>query len=109
MQNILKRIFTPKFALSALISILFALFLRYFYQEVLELTLSIEKFDLTNLSFVSVFTIFKRILSIILDEVLPHTLAINSPGKLPDDKPQPVYMSDRTPEGSGSNKNNLSI
>lgn len=92
MKKILNKILTPKFALSALISVFFALLLRYFYLEVLELTLSIDKFDFTNLSFVSILSVFKIILTIIFDEIFPHALLIDSAGNIPDNKPQTVLM-----------------
>ena len=58
--EIYRKIFSSKFIVSTLFTILFASGLRWFYSVILSLDISITEFDLTNVSFCSLVLLFKK-------------------------------------------------
>lgn len=78
MRNILKKILNKKFILSIILTVSFATLLKFFYLHVLHLGLSLDSLDISNLSFCTIVAFFKSVLYIILDELFPHTMPINS-------------------------------
>ncbi len=93
MKDIWNKIFNlnkKKFLFSIILTVIFAALLRLFFLEVLDLTLSLGKIDFTNLYFYALVSLFRRVLSIILDELFPHTLSMTLGSHMPEDKPNSV-------------------
>ena len=110
MKTILNKIFSLKFTVSILLTVSFAALLRLFYLQLLDLTLSLEKLDFTNLSFCSIVAIFKSVLCIVLDEFFPHTLHMNSGNNFLNDKNSTVLlMEDKNTKSSKSVPSSLDL
>jgi len=76
MKSILNKIFSKKFILSVMLTVVFATMLRIFYLQILHLNLSLDKIDLSNFSFCTIVALFKAIIHITLDECLTHSVTI---------------------------------
>lgn len=68
MKRLFNRIFNIKFILTVTATAFFVCILKIFYLHILQLSLSLDQFDLNNLSFQTIVILFKSVLSIILGE-----------------------------------------
>lgn len=99
MKNLMKKLFNFRFLISIICTVFFGIFLRLFFSQILDLSVCIDKLDLTNLSFFTIIALFKATINITLDEFLPHSITMGS------DKNTAMFMenkSDSNPSKSGT-------
>lgn len=76
MNRLFRKIFSLKFLASTLLTVIFGILLRYCYSHFLDLTISVDNLDYANLSFYTLVSLFKCVLSVIFQEYLPQSLPI---------------------------------
>lgn len=68
MGNLLNKIFSKKFLITTVLTVVFAIALRLFYTNTLHIIISAQTIDVGSLSFFTLVALFKAIVHIILEE-----------------------------------------
>lgn len=72
------RVLNFRFIFTTVVTALFAISLRIIYLTLLQLNLSLDQLDLTNLSFFFLVALFRSVLYIVLEELWPHYLHLDN-------------------------------